>query len=88
ILRRSSSPKDALANLDAWYDPQTQGATQDYFNRFNEFRVASRDNPIEKLCFLENLATRLREKSIAIDERFVYARFLSALPPEYKHARL
>ncbi|CAN0392846.1 unnamed protein product, partial [Hapterophycus canaliculatus] len=82
------SAKDALANLDAWYDPQTQGATQNQFEQFNRFSIAPKDNPIEKLSQLEDLANRLREKGIATDARFLYARFLSALPPEYEHVRL
>ncbi|CAM9984192.1 unnamed protein product, partial [Hapterophycus canaliculatus] len=55
--------------------------------QFNRFSIAPKDNPIEKLSQLEDLANRLREKGIATDARFLYARFLSALPPEYEHAR-
>ncbi|CAM9744481.1 unnamed protein product [Scytosiphon promiscuus] len=88
MLRRSTSPKDAFANLDAFYNLHTWDTVQDQFEQFSRFAITSKDNPLEKLSELEVLAYRLRVKGVAIDSRLLSTRFLSALPSKYEHAKL
>lgn len=62
ITRQCSNAKQALQELDTVYSPDTQGAKQELFRRFNRFSFAGRDDPIQRLNDLELIWGQLNDK--------------------------
>ena len=54
ILKRRKSPRYALDHLEKWYDPESEVATQDLYDKFHDFTIPTNSNPIESLHALED----------------------------------
>lgn len=86
ILRRCTSPREALQQLDAAYLPETQGAQQMLFREFQQYSTPKRDNPVASLNKLMGMATMMEQGGGAsVNEQFVFSRLIDSLPlPEYE----
>lgn len=86
ILRRCTSPREALQQLDAAYLPETQGAQQQLFREFQQYSTQKKDNPVASLNKLMGMATMMEQGGGAsVNEQFVFSRLIDSLPlPEYE----
>lgn len=89
IIRQCSNAREALQELDAVYSPDTQGAKQELFRRFNGFRFSAKDDPIRALNNLELIWSQLNSKDgVVLDMSFLLTKFIDILPtPEYEAAQ-
>ncbi|CAN0582228.1 unnamed protein product, partial [Ectocarpus sp. 12 AP-2014] len=89
IIRQCTSGKEALQELDKVYSPDTQGAKQELFRRFNSFSFAAKDDPIQALNDLELIWSQLNTKDgVELDLSFLLTKFIDILPiPEYEAAQ-
>ena len=88
ILRRCKSPREAFDHLDIekWYDPYSEIATQTLYDKFYDFTIPSTSDPIEALHALEDTNNQMAKKVKGFPDTFLHARFVRALPDEYGHA--
>ncbi|CAN0523476.1 unnamed protein product, partial [Ectocarpus sp. 8 AP-2014] len=88
LIRRCKSPREAMETLDAVYKPETQGEAQQLFHRFERYQVDVKVDPNVALRELENIRDMIQEcGGAALDDRFVFTRFVNALPQEYEVAK-
>eukprot|EP00903_Cladosiphon_okamuranus_P012014 g11281.t1 len=88
IIRQCPNAKMALQELDAVYSPDTQGAKQELFRRFNRFYFNAKDDPIRALNDLELIWAQLNDKEgVELDMSFLLTKFIDILPPEYEAAQ-
>eukprot|EP00752_Nemacystus_decipiens_P017516 g15699.t1 len=89
IIRQCPNAKVALQELDAVYSPDTQGAKQELFRRFNGFRFSAKDDPVRALNDLELIWSQLNAKDgVVLDMSFLLTKFIDILPtPEYEAAQ-
>ena len=88
ILKRCRSPRDAFEFVGKWYDPENEVATHQLFDKFREFSIPQRSNPIAALHALEDLNNQMEEKGMGrIPDTVLHARFVRSLPAECDHAK-
>ncbi|CAN0417139.1 unnamed protein product, partial [Ectocarpus sp. 13 AM-2016] len=88
LIRRCKSPQEAMETLDAVYKPETQGEAQQLFHRFERYQVDVKVDPNVALRELENIRDMIQEcGGAALDDRFVFTRFVNALPQECEVAK-
>ena len=85
MLKRCKSPREAFGDLEQWYDPESEVATQTLYDKFCDFTIPPKRNPIEALHALEDINKQMAEKGMGIPDTFRHARFIRALPDEYSH---
>ena len=83
ILKRCKSPSEAFDHLEKWYDPESEVATQNLYNKFHDFTVSPKGNPIKALHALKRTNNQMAEKGRGISDTSLHARFVRALPGEY-----
>ena len=66
-----------------WYDPESEVVTQKLYEKFRDFTIPPKSNPIEALHALEDTNSQMAEKGMGISDTFLHARFVRALPDEY-----
>jgi len=62
VLRRALDPRDALAQLDAIYNPSNNSTTQGMWEQFSTMKIKKDDNPVEILHKLEAINANLSRK--------------------------
>ena len=88
VLRRAADPRDALAQLDAIYKPTNNSTTQNLWDKFNNMRVRTDENPVEALHKLEAINANLNENDgCGLDDYLVLLRLVDALPAEYEMSK-
>ncbi|CAM9251572.1 unnamed protein product [Ectocarpus sp. 13 AM-2016] len=88
LIGRWKSPREAMETLDAVYKPETQGEAQQLFHRFERYQVDVKVDPNVALRELDNIRDMIQEcGGAALDDRFVFTRFVNALPQEYEVAK-
>ena len=84
ILKRCKSPREVFERLEKWHDPDSEVATQRFYDKFHEFTIPPHSDPIAALHDLEDINNQMHEKGIGrIPEAVLHARFVRALPDEY-----
>ena len=64
ISNRRKSPKVAFDNLEKWYDPESEVATQKLYDKFRDFTIPPHGNPIEAFYALEDTNNQIAEKEM------------------------
>ena len=82
ILQICKSPREAFDHLEKWYDPESQVATQNLYDKFHNLTIPPNGNPIEAIHALEDTNDQMAEKGMGIPETFLRARFVRVLPNE------
>lgn len=80
IIRRSSDPRAALQGLDAAYFPETQGAQRELFRKFQQYTTPLKENPVESLNKLQDMANQMSSGGPAVGEQFAFSRLIDSLP--------
>lgn len=84
IIRGSPDPRAALQQLDAVYNPETQGAQQELYRKFQLYKTSTKENPVESLNKLTVMASQMSSGGPGVSEQFVFSRLIDSLPsPEY-----
>ena len=88
ILKRCKSPREVFEFLEKWYNPESEVATQNLYDKFHEFTIRPNSNPITALHDLEDTVHQMQERGIGrIPDPVLHARFVRAMPDEYAHAK-
>ena len=84
ILKRCKSPREVFERLEKWHDPDSEVATQRFYDKFHEFAIPPHSDHIAALHDLEDTNNQMHEKGIGrIPDAVLHARFVRALPDEY-----
>ena len=87
ILKRYKSPREPFGYLEKLYDQESEVATQKLYDKFHDFTIPSKSNPIEALHALEHTNNQMAEKGVEIPDTSLHAHFVRALPNEYGHVK-
>ena len=89
ILFRVHSPGAVWRELNNFYSPKTSGAKLALIEKYDNVKFSVRDDPVQKLIEMEEVARQLRafDTDINLTGSHTLLIFVNALPPKYDHQR-
>ncbi|CAM9932458.1 unnamed protein product, partial [Sphacelaria rigidula] len=85
VLFRIPSPAAVWGELNDFYSPKTNGARLALLERYDHVKIGVRDDPVQKLIEMEEVARELQshDTNIILTEAQTLLKFVNALPREY-----
>lgn len=66
------------------HNPDTQGAQQELYRKFQLYKTSPKESPVESLNKLTVMASQMASGGPGVSEQFVFSRLIDSLPsPEY-----
>ncbi|CAM9303107.1 unnamed protein product, partial [Sphacelaria rigidula] len=85
VLFRIPSPAAVWRELNDFYSSKTNAARLALLEKYDHVKIGVRDNPIQKLIEMEEVAKELQshDSNIVLTEAQTLLKFVNALPCEY-----